>query len=255
MFVEVANTLALSYVGTECAIRGLPSVSWKPLLPVAALNLVSWAAGHLGAAGLDEWLTAGHPLEAAAAAAVVLGIVAICLLAPAPRSSGCLPWPGLWREALARSKASLPRWWSAGSAATFLACGVVCALVSGSAVAERLERASFPPALRRVLLATVAYPLACYLDLLRTSSSLRFRDFLSLIPRALLVTVGLFPLLLIGIGAIFLALCSVLEHTGVDPHVINWPIYYGVLYGPFAGFYFDIKRRFLGKSDPSELPL
>ena len=52
----------------------------------------------------------------------------------------------------------------------------------------------------------------------------------------------LFPFFSIGIAFIFLEVGELFEHYHIPTESLNQPIYYGVLYGPFAYVYVRVKR-------------
>jgi len=253
MLAEVANTLVISYVGTECALRGPSGISVRPLIVVALLNLASWTSLHVHAAhGIDAWLLDHKWAELALLVACLLTLIAASCAVPnlqvLSRSS--------WSKLLLWGKGRLPDNWIA--AMLFIAAllsGCMMVPLGGIWLLAHMQQAMLPPVCRRVLLATVAYPLACYADLLRCNPHLSPRNFATLVPRALVDTAALFFPIFMFISAVFLGLVSALEHAGMDSHVLNWPVYYGIIYGPFATFYFSVKRQFLHKGFHTMLPV
>ena len=49
------------------------------------------------------------------------------------------------------------------------------------------------------------------------------------------------PLLSVLIGAGFLAFAQACEALALPTAWLNWPVYYGTLYGPFASVYVSVK--------------
>eukprot|EP00928_Gymnodinium_smaydae_P075230 TRINITY_DN58232_c0_g1_i1.p1 TRINITY_DN58232_c0_g1~~TRINITY_DN58232_c0_g1_i1.p1 ORF type:complete len:245 (+),score=35.90 TRINITY_DN58232_c0_g1_i1:75-809(+) len=243
MFVEVANTLLLSYVGTECALRGFRYISWKPLVATICANVVAWTTFHSDVANrFDEFLSKHVYAE-------LLALALLCIAAALLTMRSVLP---LRANMFAALKTWFPSKRIGALALLCAACGALRTFMIVFKLDRSSEEVSLPPVCRRVILAMILYPMACYFDLLRHHPKLTIREFGAFVPRALLITAGLFGPAVVAIAAFFLVLSSAMEGLGADPHILNWPIYYGVLYGPFGAFYFSVKRQFLRKQ--SELP-
>lgn len=242
MWVEVANTLALSYVGTEFALRGgdVARVIPRVVLGVTLLNGLSLAGSHLHiVVAVEAWLATHTGVEVAAL------LAASCLLVFTTSTwrGGGLHWRGVM------GKARSP-WGSLGSRArSLLACVVLAGLLSAALCRGGVfDGLVVPLAGRRILLALVAYPMACFTDLWRSCPGLTLHIFLAATPRAVLLTACLFAPAVMVIAAAFLAFLSMLERLGIDPHILNMPVYYGVIYGPFVTYYFAMKRQLLSKA-------
>jgi len=59
----------------------------------------------------------------------------------------------------------------------------------------------------------------------------------------ILLFVPIFPWVAIIISFFFFLAVSVLDFVGLPVDFLNWPIYYGTLYGPFSLVYMRVKRR------------
>jgi hypothetical protein len=114
----------------------------------------------------------------------------------------------------------------------------------------------------KVLYAAIAYLVALYWDCRccwrrrkttrqqqrqqQQQQCLRFdlrTEFLPRVMRALVRIVPLYPILAILISFGFLVLIDVLEAFRLPTTaLLNWPIYYGTLYGPFSYIYITVKR-------------
>jgi len=69
------------------------------------------------------------------------------------------------------------------------------------------------------------------------------RAFAAELGRAMLVLLPVFPWVTVLLSFGFLVLGSALEFAGLPTRVLNGPIYYGTLYGPFSIVYHQVKKR------------
>lgn len=83
----------------------------------------------------------------------------------------------------------------------------------------------------------------CYQDLCVHHRLIPSADFLRELSRVFVLVLAAFPLLGVAVAVVMLLLTSILEAVGVDPHVLNSGIVYGVFYGPFASVYVVMKAR------------
>ena len=124
---------------------------------------------------------------------------------------------------------------------------------SGSVTAAFLKR-SFERLLHapKIMLAAVLYVVVLYIDCLRhTRTRTRTRNHPQLTVKRFVGHVGvefvkilpLYPLLVILISCGFMFLISALEHLHLPLEWLNWPLYYGTLYGPFSLVYFQVKAK------------
>jgi hypothetical protein len=60
--------------------------------------------------------------------------------------------------------------------------------------------------------------------------------------RSILILIPLFPMFAVVIAAGFLLIGFLMQLLQISTDYLNWPIYYGVMYGPFAFIYIDVKR-------------
>lgn len=227
MFLEASNTLVLTFVGTEWALRRRHKLSWMPILCVASANVASLHGI------LDLWTLPDLFTELCLVPPLVVGLFFIfrqsCLSAKQT---------GSWYTPLA----------------LILVISSSAAVLSGLFLFSDLKEVLISTFWRKVSFAAVMYPLACFADLRRRVPQLQPRQLLKIMPLSLLMTAALFPVVMLVIAMAFLLLCAGLDTVGVDPHILNWPIYWGVLYGPFATFYWDLKFRFLKSQDiPADL--
>ena len=47
---------------------------------------------------------------------------------------------------------------------------------------------------------------------------------------------------------------SLLEAVSLSTSWLNWPIYYGTIYGPSVAVYYEVKRKSIGKRKSGLLP-
>ena len=120
---------------------------------------------------------------------------------------------------------------------------------SGSVTAAFLKR-SFERLLHapKIMLAAVLYVVVLYIDCLRhtrtrTRTRLTLKRFVGHVGVEFVKILPLYPLLVILISCGFMFLISALEHLHLPLEWLNWPLYYGTLYGPFSLVYFQVKAK------------
>jgi hypothetical protein len=114
----------------------------------------------------------------------------------------------------------------------------------------------------KVFVVVIFYIITLYLDCLYTlrrnhhqSSSLSFwSDFLPRLLRLFLRICPIYPIMAVGISFVFLFLISLFELLRIPTSILNVPIYYGTLYGPFSYIYFHVKRDVIVGSSTMALP-
>lgn len=99
----------------------------------------------------------------------------------------------------------------------------------------------------KILFAAIIYIIAIYYDVKRYDNhNMNIRNkFLPLLGVATLRVLPLYPFLAVFISFIFLFVITIFENLGMPIEILNWPIYYGTLYGPFSYIYFQIKEQVL----------
>jgi len=110
--------------------------------------------------------------------------------------------------------------------------------------------------LPRITFAASAYVLALYIDVRRYSKTLTTKAFFSKVGISFLKVIPAYPFLAVIISFVFLFVISFFESLHLPTQWLNWPIYYGTLYGPFVWVYMSVKRRVCREisSTRSELP-
>lgn len=99
--------------------------------------------------------------------------------------------------------------------------------------------------LPKVILILTGYVGALYADCQRCSPSLRVREFARRVGVAFCQFLPIYPFLAIFVSFGFLLLINLFEFLRLPVELLNWPIYYGTLYGPFSLIYWNVKRRIL----------
>jgi hypothetical protein len=102
----------------------------------------------------------------------------------------------------------------------------------------------------KVFLVIFFYIITLYLDCLynlRQHQQQRqvlsfWSDYLPRVVRLFLRICPIYPIMAVGISFVFLFLISLFELLRIPTHVLNAPIYYGTLYGPFSYIYYHVKR-------------
>ncbi|CAJ1934380.1 unnamed protein product [Cylindrotheca closterium] len=95
----------------------------------------------------------------------------------------------------------------------------------------------------RILLAATAYVFALYVDCKRKLPSLELSSFLRQVAMAFLKVLPIYPFLAVLISFVFLFVISIFETLHLPLELLNMPIYYGTLYGPFSYIYYIVKRQ------------
>jgi hypothetical protein len=139
-----------------------------------------------------------------------------------------------------------------------LAAGVVVALLNlldrltgAAAFANNLLEGFLH--LPKVLFAAVCYVLTLYADCKRVSPKLALcSDFLPRVGWTFLRVLPAYPFLAVLISFGFLFVINIFEFLHLPLELLNWPIYYGTLYGPFTFVYWKVKQRVV--EDLSTLP-
>ena len=125
--------------------------------------------------------------------------------------------------------------------------------VSGSALLSAANSAvSFASHAPKVVFAAVAYVVALYFDCKRSKKDLAAGDFLKRVGIQFCRVAPVYPFLAVMISFVFLFIISAFEALHLPLEILNMPIYYGTLYGPFSWIYYMVKKRIVASS--SSLP-
>lgn len=97
----------------------------------------------------------------------------------------------------------------------------------------------------KVVFAAVVFFTALYGDV-RSNQKIDFRrEFLPILGIAIIRVLPIYPFLAVLISFGFLFIITAFEKLGIPVEILNWPIYYGTLYGPFSYIYYIIKHQLL----------
>ena len=125
--------------------------------------------------------------------------------------------------------------------------------ISGSALLSAASSAvSFASHAPKVLFAAMAYVVALYFDCRRSKKDLAVGDFLKSVGVQFCRVAPVYPFLAVMISFVFLFIISAFEVLHLPLELLNMPIYYGTLYGPFSWIYYMVKKRIVESS--SSLP-
>jgi len=94
----------------------------------------------------------------------------------------------------------------------------------------------------KVMLVATSFTLTLWFDVTR-KNRVGFRSFLLNVGQSCLVLLPVCPWLSVLISCGFFVLISIFDVFGLNTNILNWPIYYGTLYGPFAFVYLDVKKK------------
>ena len=111
----------------------------------------------------------------------------------------------------------------------------------------------------KIMLVALLYMMVLYVDCRRftttaSSSSTAtttwtIRSFLSIVGIEFLKILPLYPFMAVVISCGFMLLVGFCETLHLPVKWLNWPIYYGTLYGPFTFVYLQVKRRIIRKEE------
>lgn len=107
--------------------------------------------------------------------------------------------------------------------------------------------------LPKAIFAAIVYFLTLYWDIKRRVPQLDYLRFRSRVCWAFAKILPAYPFLAVLISFIFLFVINLWEALHLPMELLNAPIYYGTLYGPFAWVYVHVKREVL--SEASSLPM
>jgi hypothetical protein len=105
----------------------------------------------------------------------------------------------------------------------------------------------------KIIFAAVCYVVTLYADCQRVSrNKLALRVFMQRVGWAFLAVLPAYPFLAVMISFGFLLVINLFEFFELPLEWLNWPIYYGTLYGPFSFCYWKVKQRVV--QDRNTLP-
>jgi hypothetical protein len=95
----------------------------------------------------------------------------------------------------------------------------------------------------KVLFVAWAYVLVLYVDCRRISPELDFtREFMPKVGRAFLYVLPVYPISAVLISFGFFIVITICDALHLPEDWLQWPIYYGTLYGPFSLVYWKVKK-------------
>eukprot|EP00940_MAST-03C_sp_MAST-3C-sp2_P000424 g424.t1 len=89
----------------------------------------------------------------------------------------------------------------------------------------------------RVALSAISFFVALFIDVKRRYEHITLKKFLTILFKAVVYVAPSYPFLVVLLSAAFFVLVNVFETLGIPTSVLNWPIYYGTLYGPLIAVY------------------
>ena len=102
--------------------------------------------------------------------------------------------------------------------------------------------------LPKILFAATIYILALYFDCRQVSPALTAKTFLPLVGKAFVRVLPAYPFLAVAVSFVFMIVINIFEALHIPLEYLNWPIYYGTLYGPFSFVYWKVKERVVNES-------
>jgi hypothetical protein len=110
----------------------------------------------------------------------------------------------------------------------------------------------------KIILIALLYVIVLYVDCHRrrvfTSTTRRqsSSSFLKTVGMEFLIILPLYPFMAVVISCGFMLLVGFCETLHLPIEWLNWPIYYGTLYGPFSLVYFRVKRKMMIEDETME---
>mmetsp|Transcript_4218 Transcript_4218/g.5551 ORF Transcript_4218/g.5551 Transcript_4218/m.5551 type:complete len:195 (-) Transcript_4218:191-775(-) len=106
----------------------------------------------------------------------------------------------------------------------------------------------------KIIFAGSLYMVALYIDCSKVNhkSYLPVRLYLGKVGVAFCYVLPVYPFLAVLISFGFLCIITIFDLLRINPEFLQWPIYYGTLYGPFSFVYWKVKRSVV--DDQSSLP-
>lgn len=98
--------------------------------------------------------------------------------------------------------------------------------------------------LPRIFFAAWTYIFALFADCRRISPQLDFAtEYMPQVGKAFLYVLPVYPFLAVLISVGFLFVVTILDALHLPEDWLNWPIYYGTMYGPFSFVYWEVKKK------------
>ena len=98
--------------------------------------------------------------------------------------------------------------------------------------------------LPKAIFAAIAYVIGLYLDIrYNHKQHLSTKTYLKKVGIAFCKVLPAYPILAVLISFVFLFVINIFEALNLPLELLNMPIYYGTLYGPFAWVYVYVKRQ------------
>lgn len=97
----------------------------------------------------------------------------------------------------------------------------------------------------KIFFIIIAYIVALYIDCKRIQRDLITRQFLWALIRAFVQILPFYPLLAVIFSFGCLIVINIFEFLRLPQEMLNWPVYYVTLYGPFSMVYFMVKESYL----------
>mmetsp|Transcript_4472 Transcript_4472/g.7871 ORF Transcript_4472/g.7871 Transcript_4472/m.7871 type:complete len:253 (-) Transcript_4472:529-1287(-) len=100
--------------------------------------------------------------------------------------------------------------------------------------------------LAKIICAILGFTAVFYFDARRYTPHSGFSQLLGVILSSVLYTLPMVPFVAVLISTAFLVIVGVVENIlHLDPSFLNWPVYFGTLYGPFVVVYVQSKKAVL----------
>jgi hypothetical protein len=112
--------------------------------------------------------------------------------------------------------------------------------VLGSVVSDTLHQLFYIP---KIIVAALLYVIVLYYDCRRVHTTLLVATFLKQVGVSFLYVLPVYPFLAVLVSFGFLFVITVFEFLHLNEDILNWPIYYGTLYGPFSLVYWRVKQK------------
>ena len=245
-FLELGNTLTVIFVASEIGIRNRPLLSYiKPVLLWVVLNVLSssiflesLAASTIGAKRAlllvtDILAYVEYPIfvicKRVFGSSVLMAVVA----------ASCT---FVIRRVSSYEKSEVSVWKNRKDLGYSLLGGSIVFVLMQF---HTHDGDTYIRYIFTVVVVAFFFTFAAYLDVRREMTTLTFTLFLPHAALGLRWILPVFPCLMVGFSLLFFVLVLLVEGVGIDSHILNYPIYYGTLYGPFSLIYWNVKKKLL----------
>jgi hypothetical protein len=246
------------YSGRKVFAHGF--VRWRSLAALLSINVVlmehsffestaapfisSWLASVRSVPRLAFAYVAAPAIWLAGTGSKHAGTAVLATLLVVLPLVGCIAGVLIRRDHGIAAEAWLPPVWLRVASVAIFALVLVSLLFSGILSVSDRESSDLQLSILRTSFIICGFVALTFFEARRTVGAVFGARALAFeLARACPIVLSIFPLMSITIGMVFLLMITVFDALGIETQILNKPIYYGALYGPCFGFYFQVKRH------------